>query len=202
MLIGSKRPQFAVDLGEPVLLVVVRAGAVLLDALLPVGQRRGVLPAILERRGQLVDRLFAVPRLRLGGDLLIDLDVVELVGQFEPLDAGRQLGDRLVFLERVQGVGAALVLLRVVVIDRQAEEAPDRSRTSASYSTPNWLLAELGQLPAHLVQEGRVVLDRLLEGPAPRSPSVLASSQLFDASERPACLRHRPARRSTRGSTG
>ena len=72
------------------------------------------LEAILEDRGNLGEGVLAVARPRIVGDRLVDLDPVELVGQRETLDSGRKPRDRLVVLERLQGMrirGRGMVVL-------------------------------------------------------------------------------------------
>ena len=71
--------------------------------------------------GLLAETCFAA-----GGDLLVQLDEVEFVGQLEPLDSRRQAGDRFFFGQRVQGIRAAFVLLRVVVAAEREGESSHR----------------------------------------------------------------------------
>jgi len=76
----------AQDLVEPLGLGAVVVAVQVLA--LAVGFDRPVeLAAVLEDVGQAVARLLALVGLRGGGDGLIGLDRVELVGQGEPLDA-------------------------------------------------------------------------------------------------------------------
>ena len=71
------------------------------------------MTAVLENPGQRVERSFAVAGLVVVGDLPVDADEVELVGQVEPLDARGQARDGLVVLERVNGVRSAFVFVAV-----------------------------------------------------------------------------------------
>ena len=120
----ERRP-VAQDLIDRLLAVVVVAGAVLLDALVPVLGRAVELLAVGEDLRQRVQRVLR----HAGGvgpvaQFLEDLDEVELVGQLEPLDAAGQAGDGLVLLEGGDGVRPGLVLAGVVVVGRAGRPPP------------------------------------------------------------------------------
>ena len=95
--VGLKTAQIAEDLLQPLLLEIVLAGAVFLDAPLPMLRGLGILAAVLEDLGQRPECRFAVPRLRVVGHSLIELDKVEFIGKLEALDAGGQPSNGFVF---------------------------------------------------------------------------------------------------------
>ena len=108
------------DLLDPFGPALVAAGPVLGDGLIPAASRLGILPAVLGDLRQLIESPFAVGRLAGSRHLLKDLYVVEFVGKRQPFDAGGQFADRFFVTERVQRVGAALVLL--FITDRLSAE--------------------------------------------------------------------------------
>jgi hypothetical protein len=89
------------DLIESLLFEVVMPGAVLFNTAFPKLGGAGILPAVLESLGQGVQGALAVVRFAIVGDLLIDAQIVELLGQFESLDAVSQPGDGFVLGKRV-----------------------------------------------------------------------------------------------------
>ena len=162
-----------VELLLPILAAIAVLVGVLLHELPPILGRLRVLPAVLEDLRQLsqgLDRQLRLwPRRRFsGGDLLKNLDVVELVGQVESLDAGGQPGYRLIFSQGVQGVRAALVFLRV--IGGHASESP---AVLGHRLHAELVQRELRQFPADSVEVARVELSRLLETPSPALAVIL-----------------------------
>src|SRR5262249_52819397 len=104
------------DLVEVVLAVVVVAGTVLRDGLLPRLRRLDVLPAIRVLLAQVIAGPGAFGALAAPGYSLIDLEPVELVGDGEALDAGGQAGDGLGVFEGMQGEGAGLAIAVVALV--------------------------------------------------------------------------------------
>src|SRR5262249_44021571 len=77
------------DLIEALLAIVARACPILRDSLFPGFRGLDVLAAVLVRLAKHVPCPLAPRGLAALGDLAIDLDPVELLGQPETLDAGR-----------------------------------------------------------------------------------------------------------------
>ena len=157
---GSNRPQLPTIWSRRILTDVIGSGAVIGDGPLPELGRLHVLPAIFEASGQAFQGLGAGVRLGAIGHAFVDLDVVELVGQLETLDAGGQLGDGFVVAERVQGEGARFVVaLRFLVA---ATEAVLGHRLHAEL-----LLQELGEDQVDLTDASGIQLGGLGQEPAP-----------------------------------
>ena len=150
------------DLVEFLLLPLVVARAVFFDAAPPVGSRFGILAAVAEDLGELVQGLFTVAAVGLFPQVLVDADEVELVGQVEPLDAGGQPGNGLVGFQGVELVRAAGVLV-VVLGDGAIEEV-----CVAGHGLHTELLVkEAGQEESRLVRHPGIRPGCVVEQPAP-----------------------------------
>ena len=117
------------DLVEARAAEIVLTGAVVVNGPLPGSGRCNVLSAVFENLSQRVDGLFSETAFTAGGNLPVQLDEVEFVGQLEPLDSRGQAGDRFFFGQRVHRVGATFVLLRVVVAAERHGEMSHRLHT-------------------------------------------------------------------------
>ena len=163
---GLKSAPIAHDLVEPLLPILaavkLKYAGIFLKELTPIVGRLGILATILEDLGQMFQRIGSTTRLRLGGNFLINFDVVELVRQFEPLNARGQPSNGLVFLQRMQSVGATLVFLRIVRFHPAETPAPLGHGLHAKL-----VLQKIGELHPHLAQQLRIQLDRLLQTPPP-----------------------------------
>ena len=131
--------------------------------------RSRILPAILKLARQHVQRVSAMPVCGSSAIAEQNLDVVELVGQLEALDAGGQAGDRFVFAQRVQGKGAAFVLLVVIVV----HAAPQNRPYWAIVCTPNWFIRKSANCIRTSFSRAGLDLHGLHQTPAPTLAVVL-----------------------------
>ena len=84
------------NLIELLLFEIVIARTVFFDAPPPILGGLGVLPPVFENFRKLAERIFAVPGLRLVGNLLVDANEIEFLRQLEPLDAIGQPSNRFI----------------------------------------------------------------------------------------------------------
>jgi len=98
----------AQDLVEFFLLVMVRTRTELLNASAPEFGGAVILTPVFENFSQSIDGFFRIILVFIGGDLLIDPDVVGVIGQFEALDAGGQARQGFVFFQGMELIGFVL----------------------------------------------------------------------------------------------
>ncbi len=101
-------PPVAGDLLKVGLPLAARVG-IAVDEPLPLDGRPRILPAVFETLRERLERPLRPGGLGPRGNLLVELQIVELVGQLEPLHPRGEAGDRFVFAERVQREDARLV---------------------------------------------------------------------------------------------
>ena len=172
-------------LGLPAGLIAVRV-----LASLEVPGRPVELAAVLEDRRQLRQGLLAVAGPGLVGDLLVDLDRIELVGQRESLDAGGQAGDRLLVAERVQRPDAGVLGLPIL---GGTGKAHARQGLRAELAEQ-----EVRELITGQVEQARIRFHGLRQRPPPaltvvRGPGKVLRQRIVDrlavgVDGRPGCL--------------
>ena len=143
------------------------------DAPAPVVRRLLVLPAVLEEVGQPVERLLRQGRL-LVGDVLVNQDAVELVGQLEALDAAGEARDGLVLAERVERPRAALVFLLPI-----GEAAAEEPTVLGQRLRPELRAEEIGEVHLGLAGHLRPDLGGHVQRPAPALAVVLRRLPAF-----------------------
>ena len=117
------------DLIERQLSMRVRPNSVVGDRCLPRLNRFRVLPPVLVEVRDQIASLLAFAALAAGDDRLPDAVRIEFVRQLEAFHAGREVGDRLVLAERVDGERSGLrfaIVLRVVHESRPPAEVSHR----------------------------------------------------------------------------
>jgi len=132
-----------------------------LRASAPIVSRLRILAAVLEDARELLQGGRAIAP-RVLGQLLVELDEVELAGQLEAADARGQPGDGLILAQRVQGVRAALVLPGIV--DRRAAEVP---AILGHGLHAELAVQEVGELHAHGARLVGIDLHGLGQAPPP-----------------------------------
>ena len=152
---------------NPLLLPVVVAGAVAFDTLGPVRRRLRVLSPVAENFRQFVQGGLAISALRILREPLVDPHVIEFVRQRKTPDAGCQLGNGFVAVQRVELEGAADVLFDIGLPRPRPVEEPSVLRHGLHAELS---VQEFGKRPCDIVCDTRIDRLRPVQEPAPTFP--------------------------------
>ena len=155
------------DLIEALRTEALVAVAIVLHGGLPGRGRLGILPAILVDLGDLVAGCLRPAGFCRGRRCAVDLQIIELVGHLEALNAAGEPGDGLVVAEGVQGVGAAVRPSCRPRVERSRDRPRSARRTA---------IAGTGRNAGRLHWRGGVGVHGGLDIQRQRSPSLRAAS--------------------------